>query len=157
MADEFYVTIEGAQQGKFKGESPRQAHRHEIVGLRFSYGVQAGKHAGRGTTGKRQHSPVVMTKTWGPATPQIFRALVSNEVLKSVRFEFVRLSAAGAEEVYHTIKLTNASVAAIAQYSGDGSRGEGGAPELEDVSFVFQKIDIENRDGQTTAGDDTTG
>ena len=32
MAHEFYVAIEGAKQGKFKGESKRKARKDQIAG-----------------------------------------------------------------------------------------------------------------------------
>ena len=50
------------------------------------------------------------------ATPQLFQALVTNEVLRSVLFEFVRSGEDGTEQIFQTIRLTNVGVAAIKQY-----------------------------------------
>jgi type VI secretion system secreted protein Hcp len=143
----FYVTIEGTKQGKFKGEG-RSIDR--IEGLRFSYEVAAPHDALTGqTSGRRQHRPLTITKEWGASTPQLLQALATNEVLKSVVIEFVRTSPQGREEVYYSIKLTNASISDIKQYTDKESM-----TELEDVSFTFQRIELENRLGGTSAIDD---
>jgi type VI secretion system secreted protein Hcp len=85
MAYEFYVTIKGKKQGQFKVEILRELLMFKIPALRFLYELKAPRDAATGqASGKRQHSPITMTKEWGPASPQIFQALVMNEVLESV-------------------------------------------------------------------------
>ncbi len=158
MAYEFYVSIEGTQQGKFRGESIREHFKDKIPGLRFAYEVKSPRDAATGmASGKRQHSFVTMTKQWGAATPQLFQACITNEVLTSVLFEFVHITIHGHEEVHHTVKLTNASIAGIRQHVGDvdaaGSIGQIEPSELETVSFAFQTIEIENKIGKTAASD----
>ena len=149
MAYEFYVTIEGAKQGKFKGDGRSKAHKDQITGLAFDYEVISSRDPASGqATGKRQHKPVTITKRWGAATPQLFQALITNEVLTSVRIEFVKTSSAGKEYVYHKIKLTDATISDIHQHAAAETR------ELEEVSFTFRKIEIENVDGRTAATDD---
>ncbi len=141
----FYVTIEGAKQGQFKGEGSR----NKIEGLKLFYEVSSPHDPATGqASGKRQHKAVTITKEWGAATPQLFQALVTNEALKSVLFEFIRTTPQGQDEVYYTVKLTNASVSHLKQYTD-----ESGA-ELEDVSFTFQRIEIDHRPGRTSASDD---
>ena len=97
-------------------------------------------------------------KEWGAASPQFFQALCTNEILKSVLFEFVKVDANGEEYVFHTIRLTNASVSEIEQYIEDvpGSAAHDARP-LEKISMTFQKIELENKDGKTTAVDDWFG
>jgi type VI secretion system secreted protein Hcp len=78
----FSMTIEGTRQGVFPG-----AKGGAIAGLRFSYAAMSPRDAASGqASGKRQHSPIVVTKMVGAASPQIFQALTTNEVLKSVVF-----------------------------------------------------------------------
>jgi type VI secretion system Hcp family effector len=62
----------------------------------------------------------------------------------------------GKEAIYYTITLTNASVSNIHSYLDltDKSGDRYDAHELEDVSLVFQKIEIENKASKTTASDD---
>jgi type VI secretion system secreted protein Hcp len=158
MAYEFYITIEGTKQGKFKGESIRDKHKDKLEGLAFEWKVQSPRDIATGqASGKRQHLPIKVTKEWGAASPQIFHALCTNEVLKSVLFEFVRTTAEGAEEIHHTIKLTNATVSELHPYIGMAKHEERtDVHELEEVSFTYQKIEIENKIAKTMAVDDWT-
>jgi type VI secretion system secreted protein Hcp len=164
MAYEFYISIEGAKQGAFKGGSSdgtaaggAKRAKGRIGGVKFSFETTSPRDIATGqASGKRTYKPIVITKEWDAASPQIFNALVTNEVLKKVLFEFVKTDAAGKEEIYHTITLTNANVSNLHSYLDltDTSGDRYDAHELEDVSFVFQKIEIENKEGKTTAADD---
>lgn len=164
MAYEFYVTIEGTKQGAFKGESVREAHNKKIAGLSYAHEITSPRDVATGqASGKRQHGPVVITKEWGASSPQIFQALVTNEVLKSVLFEFYHTTPDGLEEVYHTVKLVNATVSRVRQMTGKGeSAGSAKTTsvydthELEEVSFTYQRIEVENLPGKTSAEDDWT-
>jgi type VI secretion system secreted protein Hcp len=167
MAYEFYVTIQGSKQGTFKGDSrgvegpargkaTKNGKHDKIPGIRFFFETSSPRDLATGqASGKRQHKPILITKEWDAASPQLFSALVSNEVLKSVLFEFVKTNAQG-EFVYHTVKLTNATVSEIKAYLDltDTTGDPYDAHELEDVSFTFEKIEIENKEGKTAAVDD---
>jgi type VI secretion system secreted protein Hcp len=136
------MTIEGTKQGVFPG-----GKGGSITGLRFSYLVKSPRDAASGQpSGKRQHSPVVFTKVVGPASPQIFQALTSNETLKSVT-----INLPGAEGSGYTVKLTNASVSELKQYT-ELPNGQG--PVLEDVSFTFQRIEVQDLGSRSVAVDD---
>ncbi len=149
-----FVTIEGTRQGKFRGESLRQGAADRIEALSVSYEVQSPRDVATGqASGKRQHKPVAITKEWGPATPQLFQALVTNEVLKSVLIEFVAVGRDGRSEVAHSMRLTNATVAHLRQFT---EKEQAGLRPLEEVSFTFQKIEINNNRGRTAAMDDWT-
>jgi len=164
MAYEFYVTIEGMKQGKFKGESIREAHKDKITGLSYSHEISSPRDIATGrASGKRQHGPVTITKEWGASTPQIFQALVHNETLKTVLFEFIHTTPDGLEEVYQTIKLANATVSKVRQVTGKGESSDSAKTqatydthELEEVSFTYQRIEVENLPGKTSAVDDWT-
>jgi type VI secretion system secreted protein Hcp len=161
MPYEFYVTIQGSKQGTFKGEPhgdpERPGPRDKLVGIRFVAETTLPFETASGlASGKRQHKPILLTKKWGAASPQLFQALVTNETLTSVLFEFLQTDEQGQEFVFHTFKLTNARISAIKSYvdltdvTGDPYDGT----ELEDVSFVYQKLETENKVGKTTAVDD---
>lgn len=155
MASEFYVTIEGTQQGQLKGESIRDAHRDKMAGLSFRYAVGSPREAATGqASGKRQHQPISFVKEWGPASPQLFTAALTNESLKSVLFEFMKTDERSGEEVvFHTIKLTNAFVTTIEQYIDPGTESHD-TVALEKVSLSFQRIEIANLAGNTSAIDE---
>src|SRR5204862_6428072 len=94
-------------------------------------------------TGKRRHSPVVITREPGPASPQFFQALVHNEVLSSVAIQVLRGTGTGMVEPFEVISLQNARVSEFRQYVGDDGR------LLEDIGVAFQQIQIENKPGAT--------
>jgi len=150
------MSVQGARQGVFKGEGARPG---QISILQLSYEVKAPRDVATGqATGRRQHSPVVVTKVLGAASPQFFTALVTNEVLPSVQIQFYRTRADGMEELYHSVRLTNATVVQVRHYMRDP---QGGGPAstraLEDVAFTFQRIEIENKSGKTLGVDDWSG
>ncbi len=99
-AYEFYVTIEGTKQGTFRGESTREAFRNKIPGISYQFSVKIPRDLATGmTSGKRVYQPVTFTKLWGAASPQIWQAAATNEVLKTVLFEFVNTNPNGEEQV----------------------------------------------------------
>jgi type VI secretion system secreted protein Hcp len=160
VAFEFYVTIEASKQGKLQGESPRDRKGDKLTGLAFHYSVGSPRDTASGMAmGKRIHQPVSFVKEWGAASPQLFTALTTNEPLKTVLFEFVRTNDSGEEYVFHTIKLLNAVINEIEQYVDlDSTRGQSGASgPLEKVTMSFQRIELENIDGKTSATDDLKG
>ena len=153
MARVFYVTIEGSKQGRFKGESALANAKGKIEGLTFSSEVASPHDVATGqASGKRIHSPITFTKQWGAASPQLFQATVTNEVLKSVLFEFIGTDKAGKEQVFETVKLTNATIAELKrtldEHTPEGAHG------IDQVSLVFQKIEITDTISKTTASDD---
>jgi type VI secretion system secreted protein Hcp len=160
MASEFYVSVKGKKQGQFKGETKGPGGsraRDRFRGVRYVSEVISPRDEASGLpTGKRQHKPIVITKEWGAASPQLFDALVKNEVLTSVVFEFVKTAPDGKEVVYYRVTLTDAAVSDFKEYLDltevDGDPYDGRA--LEDVSFTFRKIELENLEARTTAVDD---
>ncbi|MGZ3419357.1 MAG: type VI secretion system tube protein TssD [Polyangiales bacterium] len=159
MAYEFYVTIEGTKQGKFKGESIRDIHKEKLAGLSFNYKVTAPIDTASGAhSGKRRHEPIEFVKEVGASSPQIFQALVTNEVIKSVLFEFIRTTPEGAEEIHYTIKLLNASISSYQTYiEADSKHSEShDVHELERIAFTFRRIELESKLGKTSAIDDWT-
>jgi type VI secretion system secreted protein Hcp len=159
MAYEAYVTVEATKQGKFKGESIRDKHKDKVAMIDFSYEVISPRDLATGQpSGKRQHKPIVVTKEAGASSPLALAACCSNEILKSVLFEFFKSGKDGKEYCYQTIKLTNATLCSFKQYTGQagGAKHEEGydTHELEEWQFTFQKIEITNNDGKTSAFDD---
>jgi type VI secretion system secreted protein Hcp len=156
MADTILVTIRGQTQGQFRGDNPTGG-QYYIRGLGFGYEVdtQIDPQTGR-PAGRRQHRPVRFIKAWGAATCQLFTALATNEVLPDVTFLFYK---PGQSRAYYTVTLTNAAVSGLRQFTnsspymgGQQSFGEGNG-ELEEVSFVFQRITVTFVDGGVVAED----
>ena len=156
------LTIQGASQGSFKGEAasaPRGAGAGAIEAIGFSYGVTVPHTQQPGqAVGRRRHGDVIITKLWGAATPQVFQALTTNENLPSVQMGFWRPDQRGGEVLYHVVRLRNARVSGIKHYVETPSNAPGSplARGLEEVSFNFQEIEIENVTAKTVAVDSST-
>jgi type VI secretion system secreted protein Hcp len=145
----FTINIEGTKQGQFAGGGKSGG----IGGLQFSYLLKSPRDAASGlASGKRQHGPVVFTKVVGPASTQLFQALTTNEMLKSVVINLPgSMAGAGDESRGYMVTLTNASVSEIKQYT----EALNGRPTvLEDVSFTFQKIEVQDPATRSMAVDD---
>ncbi len=155
MATQFFVTVTGAKQGAFKGESTQKGHEGKIPGVAFNYGVLSPRDATSGLpTGKRQHQPVVFNKVWGASSPQFYEAIFTNETLTTVLFEFFVQNPAGVQALNHTIKLTNSSLSAVRQTLPDNQPAGALDPrELQEISLTFQKIDILNIGGVEATDD----
>jgi type VI secretion system secreted protein Hcp len=150
---EFYVLIEGTKQGSFANESVSKSHPNRLVGLNYEHLLKSPRDPASGmATGKRQHGPVTFTKEWGAASPQLFQALVSNEILKSVTFEFYRLNSAGIEELTTQVRLSDAAVTEIHQHSPPP--GTANVRQLEDISFTYRAIEIQHLPAKTIAMDE---
>lgn len=146
---EIHLTVEGTKQGKFKGSHSKLAEKGVIVAQRFYYEIVSPRDVATGqASGKRQHKPVQIVKAWDASSPQFFHALVNNEVLKSVTIDFV-----AGEETWYTVRLLNVIVSDIHQFYGDPK--DASAQPMEEVSFTFQKIEIENRTAKTSATDES--
>lgn len=155
----FTITVEGTKQGVFKGESARAKQQGKIAGVAFYYGVKSPRDAATGmASGRRVQSGISFTKAIDGTTPQFFAAMTQNEVLKSVVLEFYGTSPEGMEQVYYTIKLTNATVSGIEQYAGRVPEGDVARPmdstPLEDITVTFQRIEMESPIAKTMAMDD---
>jgi type VI secretion system secreted protein Hcp len=163
MAYEFFVTIEGTKQNKFKGESLLAAHKDKITGLSFHHEITSPRDIATGLpSGRRQHQPIRITKEWGASSPQIMQALCTNEVLKKVLFEFTHTTKTGTTEVYYKIELEEATISCVKYMTGEGGESNASAKhnqrndtlELEEVSFTYQKITVSHVPGSTQAVDD---
>jgi type VI secretion system secreted protein Hcp len=157
MSYTFYMSIEGTKQGKLKGEIATGLYKDKAPCLRFHYGVESSRDVSSGhAVGKREHQPLVVLKEIGVATPQVFQACVTNEVLRTVLFEFTWRNPEGQDEVYYTIKLTNATVAAHKHLTAPESMrtGENDVLELEEIAFRFERISLEHKTGKTLASDE---
>lgn len=143
-AGEFTVQIDGKSQGRFKGESTADATKDRMIGFEYTHTLGQPLDSGGQPSGKSRHLPITFTKEWGAASPQIFQAAASGEVLKTVVFEFYQQGANGALESFYTVKLTNAVICNVRQRMVAGR-------DLEDVSLTFQKIEVEHKASKTRA------
>lgn len=148
----FYITFEGARQGRFSGESQQPNRALQSEGLKYECQVEIPRDKNTGLpSGRRQYKPVVITKEWGAATPQLLEAMATGEVIKSVKMEFVKTLPDGTEEVWQTITLTGAQVVGINQMTDE--EGKGNYRQLEEISFIFDKIEVVHRASKNSVTD----
>jgi type VI secretion system Hcp family effector len=141
-----YFSVKGQKQGQFKGESTQHndGDKWSEV-LAFQMGVKSPYNSGTGQpSGKRPHKPITITKEWGAASPQIWQALCTNEVLQSVEFHFTTGSGQGNEVVHQIVTLTNAQIAGHEHYMGPIPPGSSPGHGYENVTFQYE--------GQTVIG-----
>lgn len=155
----FYVTIQGARQGNFKGQGSSAGHASQIAGVQFQMQMTVAHDAVTGkASGTHQYTQIVFTKQWDASSPQIYQAASSGELLPVVEFDFVRTGPDGREYTFETVKLTEASISGVKDYIGYPNAGSpSDSRALEEVSITFQKIEISNNDGHTMAIDDWHG
>ena len=153
-APEFTFTITGRKQGPFKGDG----HGPQIGGLSYELQITSPRDTEMGLpTGKRTYKPFVITKKWGASSPQILTALVTNEILPAVQLNFTT-GGHGAQVVDHVITLTNASIVDVHHHPVVGLKdGASDKHQVEDVSFTFQKITVEDIPSKTTFSDNPNG
>jgi type VI secretion system secreted protein Hcp len=107
---------------------------------------------GHSPAGKRQHKPLTITKEVDAASPLLLNAHWTGEVLQGVDLQITEPGSSHGrtpEQVYCTITLTNAQIAAYTRHVSPppapprgGSRPD--TSELERFGFIFQKITYTN-------------
>ena len=127
----------------------------------FEDSVESPREARTGLmTGRRQYSPVVISKRIDKSTPLLFKALAMNEKVDEAEFRFYRPSpgGSGAEEHFQTIKLEGAHISSITRVSKDSIMGgENSPPMMERVEFVFETITVTYEIGGATHQDSWKG
>jgi type VI secretion system secreted protein Hcp len=148
-----FVKIEGTTSGPFPGNMTQKGREGWIAASGFAHEVKSPRDVASGLpTGRRQHGPVTLTLPWSSASPVLFSALVTNEVLKSVVIEFVATLAQGKEAVAQRVTLTNASVSDLRRVNDRSQANQVGPVDI--VEIAYEKITIDDPLGKQTAADD---
>jgi len=162
MALNAYLTLKGQKQGAIKGGVVQKGREGTILVHAATHDVVSPRDVASGmASGKRMHKPFVITKQIDKATPMLYQAFVTNETLSEWTLRFFQASTqgaaggAGVERQHYTVKLTNASISAIAFRMPDNQLPDlARLAEHEEIAFVYQKIEWTWVDGAITASDD---
>ena len=161
MALKAYMQVKGQHQGVIKGSVTQKGREDSIAVFACHHEIISPRDAASGLpSGKRQHKPFTITKGPDKATPLLYKALCTNEILTEVIVKFWRLKpkggpGAGTEVQYYTVALTNASIASItATMPNTNDTTQQKVDMSEEVGFTYQKIEWTWNDGGITAGDD---
>lgn len=136
-----YLKLKGAKQGDIKGSITRKGREGWVEVLAASHQVVSPRDAASGqATGKRQHKPFSILKPVDSATPPLYSALVSNEMLTEWTLDCTARGLDGLEVLVYRVKLTNGAVAGVEFDSPGEGQPYAGKP-VERASFVYQKIE----------------
>ena len=143
MAFNAYLKLKGQKQGQIKGSSKQRGREDQIVVIEAHHEISIPRDVASGLpTGKRKHTPLVITKEVDQSTPRLYTALVSNEKLIEWELQFWRGSVGGAEEQYYTIKLSNANVVNIEFVQPNNKNPDlMKNAEFENVAFTYEKVE----------------
>ena len=76
-------------------------------------------------TGRRYYEPITFVKDIDKATPQIARALITNEVIEEAQFRFFD-SVGGAEALVYTVTTQNGTITSQRQFVSGHQRSSPG-------------------------------
>jgi type VI secretion system secreted protein Hcp len=160
MALNAYLQLKGQKQGDIKGSVTQKGREGKIMVIAFNHEVQSPRDVSTGqATGKRQHKPFVIIKEIDKSSPLLYTALTNNENIISWELQCfaARSTTAGLEVNHYTIKLTNAKLVDIRSVMLNNKVPENiKMPLMEEVGFVYEKIEWTWVDGGITATDDWT-
>ena len=160
MALNAYLSLKGQTQGNIIGSVTQKGREGKIMVIEVSHEVNSPRDPASGlATGKRQHSPLVITKELDQSTPLLYTALVNNEKITTFELQFWTLqkfgSGNGIEKQHYTIRLTNARICDIKFTMLNNKNPElTRYAEYEEVSFTYQKIEWIWHIGNKMAMDD---
>ena len=151
LAGTLTLTV-SSNQGQIKTEaqefrysqSPRDLAGGSTTSMAAAGPAMSARGAGGGRAAlRRANDPVVIVHNLDESSPFFTKAAASGETLTSVVIEFTRPVGSGTE-VYQTVRLSNAIVSSVKTING-------GIQPTEEISFTFQKIEYENKDGAAAA------
>ena len=160
-----YISINGKTQGHITagaftsdsvGNVYQQGHEDQILVQEIKHQVtvptdpQSGQPAGQ-----RVHKPFIFTSSLNKATPLMYNALASGEMLTSVEVKWYRTSVEGTQEHFYTTKLEDATIVNINTVMPHvQDQNNAGFTQLVEVSMSYRKITWEHVISGTSGSDD---
>ncbi|WP_431224510.1 Hcp family type VI secretion system effector [Serratia sp. L9] len=139
MANVIYLTLKGKKQGLISagcssmdsiGNKGQEGHLDQILIYSLLHSMTREQNV--------SHHPAVLTKPIDKSSPLLGVAISNNESLEAL-FEFYRTNASGAQELYFSILLTDATISDISA-SHPHSITHTGAQPQETVSLKYKSI-----------------
>lgn len=130
--------------GAIQGESQSSTHSQEIEISSFSWGTTSSavrSAAGSPKGGKPTVSEITVTKQFDKASPQLFNAVWTSQLIKTVKISMSKSTGGGKPEDHLVITLTNAYITSV-QASSSKSLPEQ-QKGSETVTINFQKVSID--------------
>ena len=160
MALTAYMKVTGKSQGEIKGDCQQSGDKKKdrmlIYGVDHTVEIPVDTHTGL-PTGQRIHDPYKVTKHKDNASPKLFKALCKGEHV-DVEVDFFRIKDTGEEENYYTVKMTDAVIVAMEEFTPLTFLAENKPyHDMEEVSFTYSKITWTYNDGNIEYADDWKG
>jgi type VI secretion system secreted protein Hcp len=156
-----YLRLEGERQGEIEGSVTQKGRERSILVIAFTHEVTSPRDTVTGlATGRRQHGPLVITKEIDRATSPLHAAQAGNESFKRWELDLYTSqlhvgAGSGAEVLYFTIKLTNASIASFRTEMPNNKHADlAKLNTFEEIAFTYQTIEWTWTDGGLSAVDD---
>ena len=156
MALSAYLTLSGTRHGPILGSVTQKGREGSIEVIAFFHEIVAPRDPASGRPrGKRMHKPFAVTKPLDCASPLLHYVLTQNENLTDVTLRMYRPNAAGVERHTFTVRLMNATISSIhLTMLNTCHPRHSKLPELEEVSFAYQRIEWTWTEGNISADDD---
>lgn len=160
-----YLILEGSKQGAITagssslqsiGNGYQEGHENKILVQSFAHQVIVPRDPQSGQpTGQRVHKPLMITKFFDKATPLIYQALVTGELLNHCHLAFYRTATTGGAEHYFSIELTDALIVDVqSRMPNCQDPATSHFTQLEDVYFTYRKIVWTHEISGTSGSDD---
>ena len=154
-----YMSVKGNSQGDIKGDCTQGGDKKDkmlVYACNHTVEIPTDTHTGL-PTGKRIHHEFLVTKHKDQASPKLFKACCTGESC-DVTLDYYRIAADGSEEKYFTVKLGQAIVASMREYTPTTFLPEDKPyHDMEDVCFAYPKILWNYATGNVEASDDWRG
>jgi type VI secretion system secreted protein Hcp len=149
MAMSAFLILKGQKQGSIKGSVTQKGREGQIEIHSWTWNLDVPTSGGL-PTGQAVAGEFHLTKERDRSSPLLFTALAENENLTQWQLNIwdamIGPSGAGAEEITQVWKLTNARITSMRQ-SGLAPPPSGSWGDPEELTFVFEKIELEHQDG----------
>lgn len=156
MALTAYMKVTGKSQGEIKGDCPQGGDKKDKVLIyNIDHLVEIPKDTHTGLpTGQRIHHPLTITKHKDLASPKLFQCCCNGEQCE-VEILHYRIKADGTEENYFKVKLEDAIIVNMREYTPLTFVPENKPyQDMEEVSFTYSKITWTYTDGNIEFTDD---
>ncbi len=160
-----YVAIKGEKQGDITkgaftadsvGNLWQEGHEDESIVQAFASNVIIPRDPQSGQpTGSRVHQPATLTKYQDKASPLLWQALATGEVLTEVTLSFWRTSSKGQQEKYFTIKWEDAVLVDGKAIIPNCLLPENAQLQhMDEWSFTYRKVTWTHEKAGTSGSDD---
>lgn len=160
-----YIKIIGETQGNITagaftadsvGNVYQQGHEDEILVQEINHEVTTSTDPQSGQpSGQRVHKPFKFTSSINKATPLMYQALATGEMLPTVEVNWYRTSTEGKQEHFFTTKLEDATIVSINTVLPHAQDKENeNYTQLIEVALAYRKIVWEHGVAGTAGSDD---